>query len=60
MLGRAAVLGNRVVPFFGIRKFRVDIENDTPEGVFTMPDHLAQMIFGPLGQHAVATPMSRN
>jgi hypothetical protein len=45
ILGRARFLWNGLVPSVGVRKHRIDIKYNAPEGVFTMPDHLAQMIF---------------
>jgi len=44
-LKRATVLGNRCIPFIGIRKFRIDIKNNTPKGMFLVPDNLSEIIF---------------
>ena len=56
ILGRTAVFRNGHVPFLGIRKDRVDIENHTPEWVFAMTDNLAQGVFCTRLEHVFLTP----
>ena len=41
LLGRADLLGDRLVPFVAVRKFRVDVEDDAPEVEQAMANDLA-------------------
>ncbi len=59
ILDRAAVLGNRFIPLFGIGKFGIDIENHAPKRVLFMTDNLAQMIFCARSDHTTALPTLR-
>ena len=35
--GRAAVFGNGIIPFLGVRELRVDIKDNTAKGMFLVP-----------------------
>ena len=56
---RAAVFWDGLIPFICIRKFRIDVKNHTPEGVFFMSDNLSKMIFCARLQHNIAAPTVR-
>ena len=49
------LFGDGVIPFLGIGKARIDIEDHTPERVLPMPDHLSDVIFRPRGKHVIAS-----
>jgi hypothetical protein len=55
-LDGAAFLGNRLVPFFGIRKLWVHVKDHPAKGVFLVSNHLAQMIFCARSYHSNALP----
>ncbi|EAQ26250.1 hypothetical protein ROS217_13776 [Roseovarius sp. 217] len=55
-LGRAAVLGNRGIPFLGIRELRIDIKDYPAKRVLLVTDHLAQMIFCTCSNHIAFAP----
>lgn len=52
----AAIFGDRVVPFLGIRELGIDIEDHAPEGMLPVSDHLTQVVFRTSRQHHIASP----
>ena len=51
VLGRAAVFGDVLLPFIGVREHRVHIENDTTKRMLPMTEHLPDVIFCMCGLH---------
>ncbi len=52
---RPRILGDCVIPFFGIGKTRIDIKDHATERVLPMPDHLSDVIFCSRGEHVIAS-----
>lgn len=52
---RTAIFWNGVIPFLGIRKLRIDVENDPSERMLAMPYDLAKVIFRVRLQHIIST-----
>jgi gamma-glutamyltranspeptidase/glutathione hydrolase len=50
-LAGTRALGDRVIPFVGVGKLRVDIEHHTAKRVFLVPHHLTQIVFRLSLQH---------
>ena len=53
ILPRTRALGDIVVLFLGVRKLRIDVKNDTTEGVFAVTHDLTEGVFGVLFEHTV-------
>lgn len=53
ILMRADLLGNRLPPFFGVGKLRIDIEYDASERMDAVAYDLADMEFGGAGNQVV-------
>ena len=46
VLGRADFLGDRLVPFVGVREGRIDVEHHAPERIEPVPHDLTDLEFG--------------
>ncbi|EAP82256.1 hypothetical protein NAS141_10961 [Sulfitobacter sp. NAS-14.1] len=56
----AAVFRNSLIPFFGIGKFGVHVKNHPSEGMFFVPDDLAQVVFRARSYHNIGAPTVRS
>ena len=60
VLRRAAVLGDRAIPFLGVREHGVHVEHHPPKGVLAVADHLPEVIFRARLQHLIAPAHDSN
>src|SRR5690606_8244557 len=56
ILARSRVFGDRLIPVLAVGEARIDVEDDTPEWMIAMADHLAEAIFCRNSTHEQNTP----
>ena len=55
----AVFFGNRLVPFFGIGEFWIDVKNHATKRMLLVADNLTEVIFCARTYHSIAAPIPR-